>query len=467
MRKYLPTAIPLACIALFIAAATFKISYPGLQNDELLWVNGALGDLDGSYIFKKIGPFPILSMPYLGAVASYLYWFVFKIFSPSIWSIRLPEILTAAFGIWGFYRLAKRHFGDRTAWMATSLLALNGAFVWATREGYSGLEFPIEVLALVFLLGGVTIWPAFFFFLLGVYYKISFVHWGCGILFACFWAYPHLRRRAFLLAVVLAASLLLWQWYVDFSFHQEVATNFAERWKTFSSFCAQLVMGTTYYNFVMKPYPGSELFGAVVPALVLAGAIAWYFLRERSAELLFLLLSLLAITAAIFMSSRAISHWHWLPILPIFILLTAYLFSRVGRLGIVFWGIYLLQLIYVQGIYFQGTERDPVFKLFSTGIYSLISFCQQDHRRCSSVEWGTHNQLLAFVQDPERVLWFGHKPVLAENIFYITYSKKNFSWPEREKFSTLAKNAGWSMEISHQILVDGEPIYDLYQLKRP
>ncbi|MGZ3695419.1 MAG: hypothetical protein ACXWQO_14980, partial [Bdellovibrionota bacterium] len=250
MQKLLPNLAISICVTAFLVLATYKISYPGLNVDELFFMNAALGDLDGTFITKKLGPIPIYSLSYLGAIKMWLYWFIFKIFNVSIISIRLPMILTSTMAVIGFFALAKKHFNERAAWMATSLLALNPTFIGATRQDYAGLEFGIQLLIFAALLGGASTALLAALCVLGLYYKISFMWWLSGILGAGLFFYPQKRRAVLISGAACAAFLLFWRWYVSFVPYVPPEFNWSGNLVRVGRIGASILEGSAFYNFL-------------------------------------------------------------------------------------------------------------------------------------------------------------------------------------------------------------------------
>ncbi len=160
----------------FLLASGAGLSNPGLQYDELLFVNAALGDPHPYHGFISSEAFgvPTMLMPYIGALKAWLYTPIFTVFGVSVDSIRVPAVLLAA-------------------------LAL--------------------VLAIVLVYRLLGVWPAVALaVLLGtdpVYSSVSRADWGPVVLSAllrvtallCYFAFLRLRKVRYLWLLVLALSL--------------------------------------------------------------------------------------------------------------------------------------------------------------------------------------------------------------------------------------------------------------------
>ena len=91
--KVLYVFSPIILIAIYFLLTLLKINSPGVQYDEILFDNAALGMIDNSFVVLKIGKFPIMLMSYIGALKAYLYYPIFNVLGVSVYSIRIPMII--------------------------------------------------------------------------------------------------------------------------------------------------------------------------------------------------------------------------------------------------------------------------------------------------------------------------------------------------------------------------------------
>jgi hypothetical protein len=92
---------------------------PGLQQDEVLFVRPFLH-----------GNAPALMlMDYVGALKSWLYWPIFRLWSPGVWSVRLPVCLVSATTLLVLAALVLRVAGPVAAILASLLLASDASFI--------------------------------------------------------------------------------------------------------------------------------------------------------------------------------------------------------------------------------------------------------------------------------------------------------------------------------------------------
>ncbi|MCC6538734.1 MAG: hypothetical protein IT162_14355 [Bryobacterales bacterium] len=120
--------------ALFFAIAAYQIDRPGLQADELLFVQGVW---EGGTVALETRVFghrvPLMQLAYLGSLKSILYQPIFAAFGVSAAAVRLPMVAIAAVTVALTFLLLWRLAGERAAWMGGVLLALDPAFVFTTR----------------------------------------------------------------------------------------------------------------------------------------------------------------------------------------------------------------------------------------------------------------------------------------------------------------------------------------------
>jgi 4-amino-4-deoxy-L-arabinose transferase-like glycosyltransferase len=110
-------------VAFFLLASGAGLSNPGLQYDELLFVNAALGNSHPyhDFVYRESFGIPTMLMPYIGALKSWLYTPIFAVFGVSVDSIRVPIVLLAGLALVFAVLLVYRLLG---AWAAVALALL-------------------------------------------------------------------------------------------------------------------------------------------------------------------------------------------------------------------------------------------------------------------------------------------------------------------------------------------------------
>src|SRR5450759_170245 len=109
--------------AALLALEMVFLTSPGIQEDEALFVAPFLRGNTSLYEWHA-GRFhiPVMSMDYLGGLKSWLYWPIFQIWEPNVWSMRLPGCFLSVVTVLLFAHLTRRAAGNRVALAATVFL---------------------------------------------------------------------------------------------------------------------------------------------------------------------------------------------------------------------------------------------------------------------------------------------------------------------------------------------------------
>jgi 4-amino-4-deoxy-L-arabinose transferase-like glycosyltransferase len=197
-------SLVLLLAALFIAAGLVFIPYVGIQTDEALFSEPLYSHIPQRY---AIHPFhaeiPLMVMTYVGALKTWLYAAIFALWTPGLWSLRVPPLLAGAAAIWLFYRVLDRAAGARAALAGAALLATDAMFVLTTTFDWG----PVALQHLL-LTGGMLLVLAgyqdqsrakfgwgFFLFGLALWDKALFVWILSGVVVACAAVFPRELRR--------------------------------------------------------------------------------------------------------------------------------------------------------------------------------------------------------------------------------------------------------------------------------
>ncbi len=115
----------------------YSISYItliGLNYDEAIFVNAALGGINDELIFKRIFGIPFMVLPDQGAIKSYLYYPIFKLFGVNVLSIRIPSILLSAATLFLWFKMANKILRNNyLSVLFIMLLATDPAYILHTK----------------------------------------------------------------------------------------------------------------------------------------------------------------------------------------------------------------------------------------------------------------------------------------------------------------------------------------------
>ena len=101
-KKLNPKASFILISIFFILTILFfskNISSPGLQYDETLFINGALGFKFKWFKHNSFLGIPVYVFPYIGSLKSLIYTPIFKIFGVNPFSIRIPSLIIGTIGL--------------------------------------------------------------------------------------------------------------------------------------------------------------------------------------------------------------------------------------------------------------------------------------------------------------------------------------------------------------------------------
>ena len=192
------------------------IPQAGIEDDEALIASSAYGG--ATQELKILGHnVPLMLMSYVGALKTWIFAPIFRIWRPSPTSLRVPVILIGGFTIWLFYRLLARIGTPRAAIVGCLLLSTDTVFFLTTcfDWGPVALQHMLlvsGVLCLVrfhqedrlrFLAAG------FFLFGLALWDKALFAWILTGMAIGALIVFPGELRRSFKAVNVIVATLCL------------------------------------------------------------------------------------------------------------------------------------------------------------------------------------------------------------------------------------------------------------------
>jgi hypothetical protein len=180
---------------LFTAELAF-LPQPGILEDEALFVAPFLRNNPPLYSWQIGGlPVPVMSMAYLGAIKSWFYYPIFRLWPPGVWSIRLPVCILSLVTLILFADLIHRVSGPRVALAAVLFLATDAVFVLINVFDMTVCLLFLGVVAFLNLLHRNYFASAFFVAGLSLWYKANFIFPMTGAMLAFVLIYPGTVRR--------------------------------------------------------------------------------------------------------------------------------------------------------------------------------------------------------------------------------------------------------------------------------
>jgi hypothetical protein len=218
--------LAVACV-IFLLCGLSVLPYPGLQNDEALFAAPLFSPTSNiasiSFANHRI---PTMQMSYLGCLKAWIFKPIFALWTPSLYSVRIPALLLGVVTICLFWLFVRWTAGDCAAIVATILLASDTSFLLTTcfDWGPVALQHLLTVSGVLALIGfyrlrkELVLGVGFFLFGLALWDKAIFSWSLAGLVIATVLLFPReLRqvvnaRRALisLLFFLIGAFPLLW-----------------------------------------------------------------------------------------------------------------------------------------------------------------------------------------------------------------------------------------------------------------
>lgn len=168
----------LAACLLFLVTGSAFVSHLGLQNDEALFASGIFKPYAVAYTLDLgRSSLPLMLMPYLGTLKSWVYRPIFQLFGTGVPAMRVPMLLAGVASVWLFYLLLRRVAGVRAALFGCGLLATDSLYLLTTCFDWG----PVALQHLLLTAGMLL--------LFGFYQHRShhWLAWGCFLLGLAMW----------------------------------------------------------------------------------------------------------------------------------------------------------------------------------------------------------------------------------------------------------------------------------------
>lgn len=500
--------------AALLALQIVFLTGPGIEEDEALFVGPFVDKAPALYEWH-LGHFriPVMTMDYIGALKSWLYWPVFQLRTPSVWSMRLPVCLLSVVTLLIFADVIRRAAGSRVALAAAAFLATDAIFVLINvfdmtvcllllaTVGFVNLLQRFEatgkrsLLGAAFLVAGLALW-----------YKAVFIFPLAAMLLAYAVAYPRQAwrsvtvRNVALAAIAIAvgaAPLIAFNWarrgatmqasgalptvpaleklvMLQHTFDGRAFEHYMFR----STFAEKIpLIGAPIGDLVIRWYRESH-FGpgsALLPALVLA-LIALPFLR-RSAVFPALIFSWVAMAAAygamfVFRDAGAGPHHtvllypapHFIVAASALALAERYLRGKQSTAFLGFCIVLVGSNLWLLGHYARAARSDGFSAYWSDGVERLTDVLMHQNLPVGLLDWGIHNGVQ--IHSHNTVVFADPAP--RENVLYVTHCD-GYVIDESRTTQFQAQLAATALRsTANRVVADkkGHLMYCLFQLER-
>jgi hypothetical protein len=499
-------------VVLRVAVSVYRISRPGLQADETLFVNAATLRLPGEFIQSQLGGIPILVSPYIGALKSWLYAPIFSLFGASALTIRLPVVLIASAGQPLIYMAVRDLVNRPVALLSVTLLAFDNSVFWLTRDdvGPSAIEFFLKCAALLCCARVArdrgARWVGLLLVVLaaGVFNKLNFI-WtaNAAVVVSLLVAVRYRRslgtyRR--LVATWVGGLVVIYGAFAAYYLGAHISSlNTPPRhgsllsftWPLYEQGTKQILSGTWFLDYALTPTNPHMVVVAALVALFAFGAVAGLLpARARTFPVVCLALVTVLTGAQILLTTQATAGWHYIAIYPFVMIVVAYgawslarlfLPSAVGVTVAVI-AIGLAALTYdgvLMGRYFRALRAEPRFSAWTPAIYDLSRYVRRVKGAVFVVDWGIYDPLLAL--DPSRrylddEFSFVNSSPAALDVasgqiaavpgpkVLVTHANGKLVFPTVN--ANLLKAEAGHLRLVHTVRgVDGKPVYLLYRYR--
>ena len=455
-RLYLPI-IFLVSALIYLVLAVYKIKKPGLYYDELDFVNAALGGIGNSFIYARLFGIPVMIMPYIGSLKSFLFYPIFHIFGVSALTIRLPMILLTCATLFMVYKLATLIFNKNIYVIFTMFLSsTDPALIFQTKLDWGPIAIQLFLSTSILFAFfkalksqpsvAVKIWLPIIYvsLILGLYNKLNFVWFLSAFILSSVLLYrSHIKEW-------IRVGLLFWLPLVGFlgitfavsfflilpilSLNTANSLPFLQKVVYTFHLYINTINGSAVYNFITNK---NISVGSIFNYGFLISFVLWiisliinFILKNRTyymlREILFFSSMFILILLQIIFTKQATGPYHIMTVWPIeIILLVLFLsafihsfsiYSNQQSIKIVRTVLYVGVLMVIisqlntDTAYLNAFSSDANFSFkWSPNIYELSKYVNKQYYKhhinfVISSDWGTANQIFALSSSSQQRL---------------------------------------------------------------
>ena len=421
-------SVVLIIILIYFLISIIKIEHPGVNNDQLMFVNTATLHPDNQFLWKSWHGIPTMVFPYIGALKSYLYMPIFYFFGVNIWSIRLPQIILISITWIIFYKALTLAFNKKLALLTILFLSLDPSIIIysKTDQGPTVLEFFLKVLAVYLLYLFTSTKKSIYYFsiylilALGIFNKLNFIWFANAFMigFVIFYWQPfynHFKKidkllpyliigipYFFLIKLFLKISREVSLSYKDFT-NPVAFSNIFTNLLTFYHNLINIINGNIFFNVIYgyNPTPLGIYFSVSILLIIFIGS-CYLIIKHKvfARSFYFFLFLMMLIIFQLLLTKQAISAWHVLSIYPFFaIIVTLAVLQYKKYIYLCLIGIIISYQITVNMIYLNTYSKPTKQVAYTSTIYNLIDFVKQRKEKFICLDVDICNQLLAFNQE--------------------------------------------------------------------
>lgn len=425
MRWLNENKLVLIFISFYFLISIIKIEHPGVNNDQLMFINAATLKEDSTFIWKSFHGIPIMVFPYIGALKSYIYTPIFYLFGVNIWSIRLPQIILISISWFILYKTLLIAFDKKLALLTILFLSFDPSIIAYSKvdQGPTVLEFFLKVLAVYLLFNYIKQKKSIYFLAifptlaLGIFNKLNFIWFTNAFMisFIIFYGrnfYEDFKRRfdkLFPFLILVIPYFFLLKLFLKISrevslsyksFYDPVSlSNLFTNSLVFQKNLVELINGNIFFNVLYgyNPTPFGTYFSILILMTLFIGG--YLLIKQKAPRAYYFFISLIILMIfQILLTKQAIFPWHVLSIFPFFTIILAAAVIKIRKFSpiLICSIIFYLALINFFYITKYGTPTKSI--AYSGTIYDLIDFAKNTNKKFICLDVDICNQLLSLNQ---------------------------------------------------------------------
>jgi 4-amino-4-deoxy-L-arabinose transferase-like glycosyltransferase len=431
-------------LILFGFLASLFLERPGLQTDEILFANLSLGEISHTtYIARKIGGITFFVISYIGALKSWIFIPIFKVFGFNYFSVRIPMILMSMVSLLLVYKSVHISFKEPLlAWMILMALVTESTFITMVRTdvGPIAIEYFCKILSIFLIFKYLQNKNQGIFYLLpiilafGIFNKINFIWFSNALIFSSLlFLYLLETKKEKVKFVKVLALIFIFECLLFIGFNKlnpgmvsssniSFDLNFIKtKLQLFYYFGRGIFDGTGFYriqyliseevfgyNIISKGIYSTlfYLFEVCLTLIIVCSFVVfrkiWRKDFDKSDIFFLFFLGIIIFTAAqIFIVENARNLWHFYTLFPFF---TICLFYSINQLfgAKIKWLFFLIILIYNlnnYSVYVFALQNKVPNPFWSNKINDLAEYLKSKEGEFVELDWGLSTQLLCFTKE--------------------------------------------------------------------
>ena len=437
----------------FTVLSSLYLTKPGLQMDEILFANVALGEISPTtYVAKKFGGITFFVLYYIGALKSWIYIPIFKIFGFNYYSIRFPMILLTLVSITLFFKSFRLAFKlKHFAWLALSCIVFEVTLIGMIRTDVAPMAFEyfFKSLSIYLLFKYLKEKKKLYLFLipipllLGIFNKFNFIWYSNAFIFSAFiLAFLNKKlnsKRQLYTTLTISLGLVFGMLFLIRYLNPGMLGSkilkdpkqLIEKTKMFYSFWKSIFDGNGFYELqYLKTYFITDqsdfrfyvdgifsYFFELSFAIFLIGMFVVFkaFLQKKAESkhisYIFFLGLIVIQSLQVLIVSNATNIWHFYMIFPFYsicVLLGIYFLTekKYQSLRFLFVGLFVIYNLYGYSKYVDAFINKKPTNLWTNKIEDLAAYVKPIKGEFIELEWGMDSQLVCLTKQNKFRLGF-------------------------------------------------------------